>query len=120
MARDLDLCRDEDLVASAGDSTAAWTCGFCDSELDRVALEERLLSIVEAWAVEWATQDLKCERCGALRVNDFMEHCTCSGQWKEVVNREEVMKRMGVMRRVAKFYGLRMLGDVVEGMYSAL
>lgn len=120
MARDLDLCRDEDLVASAGDSSAAWNCTFCGSELDRVSLEERLLCIVEAFAVEWATQDLKCERCGALRVNDFMEHCTCSGQWKEVVNRAEVLKRMGVLRRVAKFYGLRMLGDVVEGMYAAM
>lgn len=87
MARDLDFCRDEDLIGAPGDNNnngggggggQSWQCGFCGSEFDRVGLEERLLAMVEGWATEWAVQDLKCERCGALRVNDFMEHCTCS------------------------------------------
>lgn len=122
MARDLDLCRDEDLF-SAKDGAGhpqAWRCGFCDGEYDRVAVEERLIAVVESWVAEWATQDVKCERCGALRVNDFMEHCTCSGVWKAVVVRADVVKRLAVMKRVAGFYGLRMLGDVVEGLYSGL
>lgn len=117
MTRDVDLCRDEDLFAAEG---ASWRCGFCDAEYDRVAVEERLLGMVEGWTVEWATQDLKCVRCGALRLNDFMEHCTCSGEWKEVVSRDEVRKKLGVMRRVAKFYGLRMLADVVEGLQGGM
>lgn len=119
MARDLDFCRDEDLIGAPGDNNnngggggggQSWQCGFCGSEFDRVGLEERLLAMVEGWATEWAVQDLKCERCGALRVNDFMEHCTCSGGWKEVLSREEVVRKLGVMRRVARYYGLKMLG----------
>lgn len=117
MARDLDLCRDEDLC---GGDAQAWQCGFCQAELDKIAIEERLLGIVESWTVEWATQDLKCERCGALRVNDFMEHCTCSGGWKCVVDRGEVTKKLRVMERVAKFYGLRMLRDVIERLWAGL
>ncbi|EGU78005.1 hypothetical protein FOXB_11482 [Fusarium oxysporum f. sp. conglutinans Fo5176] len=116
MMRDLDLCRDEDLFGEG----AAWRCGFCGTEFDRVAIEERLLGIVESWIVEWTTQDLKCARCGALRLNDFMEHCTCSGEWKEIVSRQDVSKKLGVMKRVAKFYGLRMLSDVVEELYKGL
>ncbi|EGR49185.1 DNA polymerase epsilon, catalytic subunit A [Trichoderma reesei QM6a] len=129
MARDLDFCRDEDLIGAPGDNNnngggggggQSWQCGFCGSEFDRVGLEERLLAMVEGWATEWAVQDLKCERCGALRVNDFMEHCTCSGGWKEVLSREEVVRKLGVMRRVARYYGLKMLGNVVEGLYEGL
>ncbi|TFB06556.1 DNA polymerase epsilon catalytic subunit A [Trichoderma ghanense] len=124
MARDLDFCRDEDLIGAPGDNGGgggqSWQCGFCGSEFDRVGLEERLLAMVEGWATEWAVQDLKCERCGALRVNDFMEHCTCSGGWKEVLSREEVVRKLGVMRRVARYYGLKMLGNVVEGLYEGL
>ncbi|KAF5679059.1 DNA polymerase epsilon subunit 1 [Fusarium circinatum] len=116
MMRDLDLCRDEDLFGEG----SAWCCGFCGTEFDRVAIEERLLGIVESWIVEWTTQDLKCARCGALRLNDFMEHCTCSGEWKEIVSRQDVSKKLGVMRRVAKFYGLRMLSDVVEELHKGL
>jgi DNA polymerase epsilon subunit 1 len=117
MARDLDLCRDEDLQGNDG---RGWQCSFCNTEYDRVAIEERLLGMVEAWTVEWTTQDLKCSRCSALRVNDLMEHCTCSGEWKEMVSRQDVVRKLTVMRKVAKYYGLRMLSDVVEGLFSDL
>ena len=99
---------------------AKWRCPFCEVEYDRNAIEERLVADVEGFVVEWTTQDLKCVKCGALRVNEFMEHCTCSGDWGESVKREEVMKKLRVYRSVAKFYGLRMLGDVVEGVFEGL
>jgi DNA polymerase epsilon subunit 1 len=118
VARDLDLCRDEDLVGAAAEG--GWRCGFCSAEYDRNAVEERLIADVEAVVVEWAAQDLKCGRCGALRVNDFVEHCTCSGEWGPTVKREEVVRRLKVFRNVAKFYGLKMLGDVVEGVFEGL
>jgi DNA polymerase epsilon subunit 1 len=121
MARDLDFCRDEDLLPEPGsDVPRPWNCTFCDTEYDRNALEERLLASVEAYVVEWTTQDLKCVRCSALRLNDFMEHCTCSGEWAPVVKREDVVKRLKVYRSVAKYYGLRMLTAVVEDLFSGL
>ncbi|KAG9251014.1 DNA polymerase epsilon [Emericellopsis atlantica] len=116
MTRDMDFCRDEDLFSGQ----QVWRCTFCSVEYDRIALEERLLSMVESWTVEWTIQDAKCERCGALRVNDLMEHCTCSGAWKCVVSREEIGKKLGVVRRVAKYYELRMLADVVEGLAGSI
>ncbi|EGX96367.1 DNA polymerase epsilon [Cordyceps militaris CM01] len=116
MARDLDFCRDEELL-SAG---AGWHCPFCGAEYDRVAIEERLLAMVESWTVEWTLQDLKCARCGALRMNEYMEHCTCSGKWRETVSREEIGRKLDVMRRVARFYGLRMLSDVAGRFGEAM
>ncbi|KAK4186960.1 putative DNA polymerase epsilon catalytic subunit A [Podospora australis] len=122
MARDLDLCRDEDLIppADGNGQDARWACLYCEAEYDRNQIEEKLVGDVEAFVVEWTTQDLKCAKCGALRVNEFMEHCTCSGEWKESVKRDEVLRRLSVYRNVAKFFGLRMLGDVVEGVFEAL
>lgn len=120
LARDLDLCRDEDLLPDGRGGVARWRCNFCETEYDRNELEERILAGVEALVVQWTTQDIKCRKCGALRVNEFMEHCTCSGEWAESVKREEVMRRLRVYRSVAGFYGLRMLGDVVEGVWQGL
>ncbi|KAG6013956.1 DNA polymerase epsilon catalytic subunit [Claviceps lovelessii] len=119
VARDLDLCRDQDLQSN-NNNGQGWQCGFCGTEYDRVGIEERLLSMVESWTVEWTTQDLKCARCGALRVNDLMEHCTCSGEWKEIVSRGDIVRRLTVMRKVAKYYGLRMLSAVVEGLFAEM
>lgn len=120
MARDLDLCRDEDLHAGAGGQETKWMCNYCEAEYDRNQIEERLVADVEGIVVEWTTQDLKCGKCGGLRVNEFQEHCTCSGEWRESVKREDVMRRLRVYRNVARFYGLRMLGDVVEGVWEGL
>ena len=120
LARDVDLCRDEPAAGAGAGPDAVWRCGFCGAEHDRPALEERLAAGVEALLVEWAAQDLKCGRCGALRVNEFAEHCTCSGEWGPVVARDDVVRKLKVHRNVARYYGLKMLGDVVDGALEAL
>ena len=124
MARDLDLCRDEDLLpdpsGEGGAANVSWKCSYCEAEYDRNGIEERLVADVEAFVVQWTSQDLKCVKCGALRVNEFMEHCTCSGDWGESVKKDEVLRRLRVYRSVAKFYALRMLGDVMEGIFEGL
>ncbi|RFU26627.1 hypothetical protein B7463_g9716, partial [Scytalidium lignicola] len=127
MARDLDLCRDEDLIPDLDpdgkpldSSTRPWKCSFCDSEYKRLDIEERMIASVEGIIVEWNTQDLKCSKCKTVRVNDFMEHCSCSGEWGGDVNREDVVRRLKVYRNVARFYGLRMLDDVTEGVFAGL
>ncbi|KAI9707557.1 MAG: DNA polymerase epsilon catalytic subunit [Candelina mexicana] len=128
MARDLDLCRDEDLMPDLGSdgqpvpgqATRAWKCTACGGEYDRLAIEERMIGQVQQMLVEWNTQDLKCAKCKNLRVNDFMEHCSCSGEWVATVNREEMVGRLRVYRNVGKFYGLRMLEDVVKSVFEGL
>ncbi|KAI0836958.1 DUF1744-domain-containing protein [Hypoxylon sp. FL0890] len=129
LARDWDLCRDEALLPDLDGTEAevrkaaavkVWRCPFCDAELERLRIEEKLLADVQALLVEWSTQDLKCERCGSVRLNDLMEHCTCSGPWAESVKRDEVVRRLGVYQGVAKWYGLRMLESLVVEVLGAL
>ncbi|KAI1371245.1 DUF1744-domain-containing protein [Hypoxylon crocopeplum] len=134
LARDWDLCRDEALLPDlagvvAADSEAevrkaaaakAWRCPFCDAELERLRIEEKLLADVQALVVEWTTQDLRCERCGSVRLNDLMEHCTCSGPWAESVKRPDVVGRLGVYQGVARWYGLRMLESLVAEVLGGL
>ncbi|KAI5921949.1 DNA polymerase family B [Camillea tinctor] len=150
LARDWDLCRDESLLpdlpaiaaAAANNNTSLeattttadtiqaevrrqaaakpWNCAFCGAETDRLRIEERLIAEVQALLAEWCVQDVRCERCGGVRLNEFMEHCTCSGPWAASVKRPEVVGRLGVYAGVADFLGLRMLGglvgEVLEGI----
>lgn len=123
LARDLDFCRDEDLIpdVSGQDASARpWKCSFCDAEYNRLELEEKMIAAVQGLVVEWQTQDLKCVKCKGVRVNDFMEHCACSGEWGVSLKREEVVRRLRVYRTVANYYGLRMLVGVVEGVWGGL
>ncbi|ORY68251.1 DNA polymerase family B [Pseudomassariella vexata] len=132
LARDWDLCRDEALMPDISAlnidgldsnqiqaemrkaaSSKAWRCTYCTAEFDRLRIEEKLLADVERTVIEWTTQDLKCVKCGSLRLNEFAEHCTCSGAWGESVKREEIVKKLRVYEGVADWFGLRMLGAVV-------
>ena len=127
-ARDLDLCRDEDIlpditpVDGATATRKAWRCTNpdCNHEYDRLAIEEGLISRVQKMVVEWQTQDLKCSKCRAIRINDFMEHCGCSGVWFCTVKREDVEEKLRVLERVAGFHELKMLGSVVGDVLAAL
>ncbi|KAI9784426.1 MAG: DNA polymerase epsilon catalytic subunit [Peltula sp. TS41687] len=115
MPRHVDLCRDEDLTPDG-----AWRCLSCGKEFSRLSVEERLIANVEQMVVAWSTQDLKCVKCARPRINDFMEHCACSGNWVESMKRDELERTLRVYRNVAEFYGLRMLIDAVEGVVGGL
>ena len=128
MARDVDFCRDEDLMppllssssssdTGGGGGGGIWKCNTCSTPFDRLTLEERMIGEVEKIVLQWQTQDLRCVKCQAVKVNDFMEHCRCGGGWGNADGvRADVERRLGVYRGAARFYGLRMLGAVVEGV----
>lgn len=120
MTRDLDLCRDEDLMPDmthgpegAQKNRKAWICSTCDHEYSLVALEETLVARVEKIVVEWQTQDLRCRKCKRIRAMDLMEHCGCGGEWDGTVDKARVEKELRVLERVSETYGLRMLATVV-------
>ena len=118
LVRDLDLCRDEDLLPDPGTDTRKavskpWRCPFCQTEYDRLAQEEMLIGEVQSMIVGWSTQDLKCTKCGGLKISEFMEHCSCSGTWVETMDRAAVDKKLRVLESVAKFHGLQLLNTVV-------
>ncbi|RAH78197.1 putative DNA polymerase epsilon, catalytic subunit A/POL2 [Aspergillus japonicus CBS 114.51] len=125
LIRDLDLCRDEDVLPDPGtesnkSAVKPWRCPFCQSEYDRLAQEETLIGQVQGFIVGWQIQDLKCSKCGGLKISDFMEHCSCSGVWVETMNRGEIEKKLRLLDSVAKFHNLKLLetvvGEVLEQM----
>ncbi|PWY92538.1 DNA polymerase epsilon catalytic subunit A [Aspergillus heteromorphus CBS 117.55] len=125
LIRDLDLCRDEDVLPDPGTdpskaSTKPWRCPFCQTEYDRLAQEEILIGQVQGYIVGWQTQDLKCSKCASLRISDFMEHCSCSGEWVETMNLKEIQKKLRIMNSVAKFHGLKLLESVVGEVLSQM
>ncbi|KAJ6115701.1 DNA polymerase epsilon catalytic subunit A [Penicillium sp. IBT 18751x] len=123
LIRDLDLCRDEDVLPDPGDTSKTpkpWRCPFCQTEYDRLAQEEILIGQVHGLVVEWQTQDLKCSKCSGLKISEFMEHCSCSGAWAPTVNLKETEKKLRVLQSAAKFHSLQLLEGVVESVLAQM
>jgi DNA polymerase epsilon subunit 1 len=124
MTRDLDLCRDEDVLPDAQSAqedavnNRPWRCQSCQGEYDKIALEEVLIARIQASLVGWQMQDVKCKKCGILQGDDcvFAGHCACGGEWSGTLDRADVRSRLQVMERVSSAYGLRMLSGVIEGV----
>jgi DNA polymerase epsilon subunit 1 len=124
LIRDLDLCRDEDVLPDPGTDNnkgpKPWRCPFCQTEYDRLAQEEILIGQVHGLVVEWQTQDLKCSKCSTLKISEFMEHCSCSGKWATTVDLKETEKKLRVLQSAAKFHSLQLLEEVVEEVLARL
>lgn len=130
MVRDLDLCRDEDILpflgardpdsALAAKAIKAWECITCGREYDRLAIEEKLICRVQKMLVQWQTQDLQCGKCKKIRINDFMEHCACSGEWVTTMSRDKAVENLKVCERAAAFYELKMLSRMVDTVLAGL
>ena len=131
MSRTLELCRDEDLLpelSRPGDDGPpphkAWRCANqdCRAEYPRLEIEEKLIGNVQALLVAWATQDIRCGKCGSVRImaNEFMDHCACSGEWRGTMRREDVNATVDIVGKVAEGYGMRMLVKVVEEVFAAI
>ena len=129
MARDIDLCRDEDIIPSFNAETnetiqKGWKCAneHCQAEYSRVLLEQELIARVEAMVLAWQCQDIGCSRCGLVMGDDmvFQENCAgCGGEWTSLVGegeRRRMRKEVRVMERVGREYGMRMLEGVVRGV----
>ncbi|KAJ5266801.1 DNA polymerase epsilon catalytic subunit A [Penicillium angulare] len=124
LIRDLDLCRDEDVLPDPGteniNTPKPWRCPFCQTEYDRLAQEEVLIGQVHGLVVEWQTQDLKCSKCRNLQVSEFMEHCSCSGVWAPTVDLNEIKRKLSVLQSAAKFHSLQLLENVVNGVLGQM
>lgn len=116
--RDLDLCRNNELArTTGGNGHTEWVCENCGQEYDRVRLEELLVYEVQRQVTLFQVQDLKCVRCKRVREDDLSSNCACSGAWVETMSRDDILAKLEVYRHVARYYDLKLLLDVVEGIH---
>ena len=115
--RDLDLSRDPDLVASA---EGRWSCAICRHEYPQDALEAQLVSVVQRQVLAFQLQDLKCVKCGLVKAENMTEYCKCSGAFTTLQPRAEFAARLQVYHKVAVFYKLAYLEQVLKWMEPLL
>ncbi|KAF2155163.1 DUF1744-domain-containing protein [Myriangium duriaei CBS 260.36] len=115
--RSLDICRDSS--AAAGGELHV-SCTNCETVFPALVVEERLIRSVQGVVHAWAVQDVRCGKCKRVRVNEFMEHCACAGEWEGTMGRDEVVQRLKVVESVARGYGMRMLEGLVGVVLGGL
>ncbi|KAI8325970.1 DUF1744-domain-containing protein [Martensiomyces pterosporus] len=119
--RDMDLCRDADLLpaqVASEDGTlhltpAEWQCLGCGNAYDRTRIEERLIEQLQAIVLAYQMQDLVCSKCRLMKQDNFSLQCTtCAGKYKTMVAAAGIRTQIGVYQDVALLNRLSMLHDL--------
>ncbi|KZV81197.1 DUF1744-domain-containing protein, partial [Exidia glandulosa HHB12029] len=107
--RDMDFCRDADLLPSSSTTRSTWQCAQCDYDFDRQEIDFALVSIVERLETAFTTQDLRCAKCKQVRSDNVSKHCACSGEWRYSLSKAELRRRLRIAVNVATVHNLVLL-----------
>lgn len=90
-----------------------WSCERCHAEYDRQAIEALIIDSVQRRIVSYQLQDFKCQRCKAMRADSLSMHCVCSGEYVGSQQKQDLLRRLGVVQNVAEWHQLPLLESVV-------
>lgn len=119
--RDLDLCRDDELLAGSKQNTSqagggggaardGWSCRVCGQPYHRPTIESRLLATLQRRVRDYQLQDLECVRCKQVSSGHLRASCSlCSGDLRPTLPPQEFKKKLVVFRNMAEFHGFQML-----------
>ncbi|KAJ1965267.1 DNA polymerase epsilon catalytic subunit [Dipsacomyces acuminosporus] len=119
--RDMDLCRDADLLPSQVASEdgalqlvpSEWQCLGCGNAYDRARIEERLIEQLQSIILSYQMQDLVCAKCRLMKQDNFTLQCgSCAGKYKTMVSAAGIKTQIGVYLDVALLNHLPMLHDL--------
>ncbi|CAI9105576.1 OLC1v1004524C1 [Oldenlandia corymbosa var. corymbosa] len=105
--RDLDLCRDRNLLSQE------WLCAVpqCGQPYDRELMENSLLQIVRQRERLYHLQDLVCLKCNQVKAAHLAEHCSCAGSFKCREEASEFRNKMQVFHNIAQIQNFRLLHE---------
>jgi len=106
--RDLDLCRDPDLVVHH------WRCNICDQPYDLGVIEAMLVEFVIQRSVAYQVQDLKCAACGKVKVTNMAKYCPCSGQYINTTSQREFDRLMRTFSNIGVYHQFNWLLETIN------
>lgn len=110
--RDLDFCRDPDLLPSdyhLGTANIRWLCLVCDSEYDRPAIEAKLIDLVRRLRTQFQLQDLRCTKCKEIKSDSLSLLCKCGGTYAHTIPKAQSRRKLRTILNVAIFHNLPLL-----------
>ncbi|KAJ6626952.1 hypothetical protein B0H10DRAFT_1997385 [Mycena sp. CBHHK59/15] len=116
--RDMDFCRDEELLPNNTDVSQRWTCVACHGEFDRLAIEFTLIEVVYSLERSFAQQDLRCSKCQQIQSDNVSRYCQCSGAYQLTLSKADVRRKLRTIVNVAIVHHLPRLKECAETLLN--
>ncbi|KAJ7642294.1 hypothetical protein B0H17DRAFT_960164 [Mycena rosella] len=116
--RDMDFCRDPELLPDKGNVSPRWVCSSCKGEFDRLAIEFTLMDVVFSLERSFAQQDLRCSKCQQIQSDNVSRYCQCSGTYQFTLSKAEVRRKLRTIVNVAIVHNLSRLKECAQTMLN--
>ncbi|XP_017892120.1 DNA polymerase epsilon catalytic subunit A [Ceratina calcarata] len=114
--RDIDLCKDNYCIME--EDRYIWKCPLCKMSYDNEEIEFLLIDIFNRKSMDYVLQDLQCRKCKEVKRDNMNDICSCSGEFKTLVPKKEVLKFFKICKTVARKCNMETLMDMVENTKS--
>lgn len=106
--RDLDLCRDPDLLRGR------WECTVCSQPYDLGVVESTLVEFIQRRAVAYQVQDLQCATCGKIKVTNMAKYCPCSGHFVNTTSPKAFDTLLRTFSNISVYHRFAWLRETVD------
>lgn len=107
--RDLDLCRDADLMEHQ------WKCRACSQPYDLDVIEARLVHQLHLKVRDYQLQDLVCMKCRQVASGHLNHLCSlCNGQLRNSIRPDTFQKQVVVFRNLARYHAFTLLQQLAD------
>ncbi|KAK0098900.1 hypothetical protein PV326_000061 [Microctonus aethiopoides] len=110
--RDIDLCKDIYQTIEAG--VYVWNCPLCKTNYDNFEIEFALIDTFNRKYMGFILQDLQCKKCHEIQCENITVYCSCSGQFKTTIDKNDMIKCAKILRSIAKKCHMIVLNDVIN------
>ncbi|XP_029052112.1 DNA polymerase epsilon catalytic subunit 1 isoform X1 [Osmia bicornis bicornis] len=110
--RDIDLCKDNLCIMENDRYT--WNCSLCKTNYDNEEIEFLLVDMINRKNMAYVLQDLQCCKCKEIKRENMNERCSCSGEFKTLIPKDETVKFIKICKSVARKCHMETLMEVVE------
>lgn len=93
-----------------------WKCPLCTMNYDNEEIEFFLIDAVNRKSMGYMLQDLQCLKCNEIKRENMNDLCSCSGDFKTLIPRSEIVKFVNICKSVARKCNMETLMAIVENM----
>ncbi|XP_031367995.1 DNA polymerase epsilon catalytic subunit 1 [Apis dorsata] len=110
--RDIDLCKDNFCIMEQ--NRYIWKCPLCKTSYDNEEIEFLLIDLLNRKSMGYILQDLQCCKCKEIKRENMNELCSCSGDFKTLIPKDEIVKFMKICKSVARKCDMETLMEIIQ------
>lgn len=91
-----------------------WKCPTCDTSYDNTEIEFLLIDKLNRKSMGYVLQDLQCRKCKEIKRENMNILCSCSGEYDNLIPRDEVRLLVNICKSVASKCKMNILAEIVD------